>query len=430
MSIRCSKPKCDQPIEAICRGCKSQLCSEHLVEHNLAIHLQLNPLVDRSNDVNDRLRSLDTKAMLATSYQALDNWRVQCHQMIDDYFVEKTKKLDGLVGHKIKKCEEQLKLIQAKIIDLMREQKTTHEQVESLKIEVDHLQRDLQKIEANDFQININRLKLDKNQIHFGDELNMDTPSEAYRSLPRDVKSFPCLATDNTYLLLHRDSMLLLVDDQLAISDEVAWTRGPIFDMCYAATIDQFIILTENEVFLLDPSRMKISQARSIPYQEWFSCTCSSTALYLTTKLYSSSLMQFTLTPTIEFVKRWDSADVCGEDESMDDIVYKNKNLGIMISSTTKKIVRFELRIAKSLQRVWTLPLYLAFDPLQSYRFCSVNRDEWMVADYHDSRLLHITRDGKVKSTSAYQPTPSCLVEFSNSILAISTKKAVYLHKL
>ena len=386
--------------------------------------------MERTNDMNDRLRSLETEGLLETSYEALENWRVQSHQMIDNYFLETTKKLESYVSERIKKCEDELKKVQAKLIERLREQATTHETVESLTIDVKNLQRDLQKIEANDFQIDIHRLNLEKNQIRFGDELDMNTFPDAYRSLLRDPKSFPCLASDSRSLLLHRDGMLLLVDDQLAISEQVAWTRGPIYDMCYALVIDQFIILTEHEVFLLDPSRMKISQARSIPYQEWFSCTCSSTSLYLTTKLYSSSLMQFTLTPKIDFVKRWDSTDVCGEDESMDDIVYKNKNLAIMISNTSKKLVRFELRVAKNLKRLWTLPLYLAFNPLQSYRFCSVNRDEWMVADYNDSRLLHITRDGQLKATIVYHPTPSCLIEFSNSVVAVSTKKGVYLHKL
>ncbi|CAF4778492.1 unnamed protein product, partial [Rotaria sp. Silwood2] len=53
-----------------------------------------------------------------------------------------------------------------------------------------------------------------------------------------------------------------------------------------------------------------------------------------------------------------------------------------------------------------------------------------VVADHNDSRLLHITKDGVMKSVGSYQPAPYCLIEFGHNVLAISTKTVVNLHKL
>ena len=430
MTSKCSLSNCDRPSQSICLGCKLSFCSEHMVDHNLSIHLQLNPLIDQTNEINNRLRSMDTNQLILTSCQELENWRIQSHQLIDDYSNEKIRQLTEYLRTKVQRCELDLEKIQSTVIDHMKEQATTHEQIAYLTSDIQSLEKDLHRLQQSDFHLRINPLHLDDQQIKFGQDFHLSQLSPAYQSLPRSSKDSPCIATNPNHLLLYRDGSLLLVDEQMVIIDEINWKRGQIFDMCYCSSLNSFILLTEHEVFFVEAQTMKITHIRSIPWQEWFACTCSRTNLYLITSVYSTSLIQYSLVPKIEFVKRWDASVLCSKDESIDGIVYKNKSLAMMISSEATKSIRLELRLAKTLERLWALPLYLVYNPDQAYRFCSFNGDEWLVGDYHHSRLLHVSRDGTVLSTCHYHPTPLCLNIFNENILAVSTKKGIYLHKI
>jgi hypothetical protein len=175
---------------------------------------------------------------------------------------------------------------------------------------------------------------------------------------------------------------------------------------------------------------MKIDKIRSIAWQQWFSCTCSDTYLYLSTKVYNSALMQFSLLPSIAFVKRWASPDICKQDEAIDGIVYNDNKLALMISNDTKRVVRLELRSILTLGRIWSVQLDVVYSDQQAFRFCSINNNEWIVADHSGSCLLHITRDGSMKIVAGYQPEPCCVIEFRHHTLVVSTKSVVNFHKL
>lgn len=401
-----------------------------MVEHNLSIHLQLNPLIDQTNDINNRLRGLETERLIAYTCAELDNWRLQSRQLIDDYYNDKLRELTEFLRNKVQRCETELEKIQARIINYMREQATTHEQIAALTTEVYNLDKDLHRLEQSDFQLRLNPITIDPQQISFGQVFNLNQLPPPHQSLPRSPKDSPCLATDQNILLIHREGSLVLLDEHMGVLNHVPWKHGPIFDMSFCQSLNSFVVLTEHEVFLLSINPMKITHLRVIPWQEWFACTCSRTNLYLVTSVYSTSLIQYSLTPKIEFVKRWETSALCSKEESIDGIIYKNKSLAMLISNESTKAIRIELRAAKSLDRIWVLPLYLVYNPDQAYRFCSFNGDEWLVSDYHHSRLLHISRDGTVLSTSNYHPTPLCVCVFNRNILAVSTKKGFFFHKI
>ena len=422
--------QCERPSQSICFGCKLAFCPEHMVEHNLSIHLQLNPLIDQTNEINTRLRALDTRRLIDYTTGELENWRLQSHQLIDDYFNAKVRELTEFIQGKVQRCEGELEKVQNVVINYMREQATTHEQLAFLTADVQNLEKDLHRLEESDFQLRLTPLTIDPQQITFGQIFRLAQLPPPYQTMARSSKESPCLATDETHLLVFHEGALVLLDDQMKIVDQVKWKHDRIFDMSFSSSLSSFVVLTEHEVFLLDPRIMKITHLRIIPWQEWFACTCSRTNLYLTTSLYTTTLIQYRLVPKIEFVKRWEAATLCSKDETIDGIVYKNKCLAMMISNESTKAIRMELRLAKTLERLWVLPLYLTYNADQAYRFCSFNIDEWLISDYHNSRLLHISRDGTVVSTGNYHPTPLCLCTFSRSILAVSTKKGFFLHKI
>ncbi|CAF1568343.1 unnamed protein product [Adineta ricciae] len=400
-----------------------------MFQHSLATHLQLNPLIDQVNQIQDQLKGLDKMVILQKSFQQLEEWRQKAHLAVDAYFTEKIQELDAYATEQMKQHEEELLEIRTRIITSMNEQDTTHELIHLLTFKIQTLQRDIDRLTQNDFHLQTNPLVIDKNTINYEQVFNLTNILSVHRVIERSGKSYTPLATDNQVLLLHRQDSLVVTDESLATLKLAPWKFGPIYDMCYSTVLKQFIIITEHEVFVLDSNTMVICKVRSIPYQEWFSCTCSSTTLYLSTKVYSSSIVEFNLLRSMSFIKRWESPDTCSREEAIDGIFYNNDKLAIMISNDQERFARLELRAATTLTRIWSMALEIIYSEKQAYRFCLINRDEWLVADHANSKLIHITNDGKMKAICEYHPTPCCAIEMGNNILAVSTQSAIQLHK-
>ena len=58
----------------------------------------------------------------------------------------------------------------------------------------------------------------------------------------------------------------------------------------------------------------------------------------------------------------------------------------------------------------------------KTLRCCSFIDDEWLIGDYQASRLLHISKNGIIKTIVPYEETPWFVNLFGSNILAISTK--------
>lgn len=430
MPEKCSTEKCERNSYSTCNGCKSNFCREHMFEHAILVQLDLNPIILDVNGMSDVLAKLETKDVLRTSYERLEAWRQRAHQIIDMYYADKVRALDQYLTDKIERSKKSLLEMKAQIETYIREKETTHEHINFLKFQAQYLKSDVDKLKDNDFEINITPLTFDKNLINFNELFQIPNVPPDYKTIERSDKSSTAIATDGHLLLLHQDTVLLLVDEELTVSKRVKWSHGPIYDMCFSSTLQKFIIINENEVFLLNRENMEIEKVRSIPWQEWFSCTCSETALYLSTKVYNSSLLQFNLLPSIKFCKRWSSPDICTNDEAIDGIVYNDQKLAIMISNDAEKVMRLELRSTTTLGLIWILPLNLIYNAQQAFRFCIINGNEWLVADHSYEGLIQVTVDGKMKGACSYKPAACCLVEFGRKVLAVSTKEAVYLHRI
>lgn len=428
MSGKCSIAKCTHPSHVLCHGCQANFCREHLFEHSNSIILQLNPLIDQVNQFDDDSQQIDPANLLQTSYQRLEEWRQQTHHIVDVYFTEKVQELDDFIQKKLKQYQQDLHDVQQTIVVYKREQETTHEQINKLTYQVENLRKTFNDIKLNDMYMQLNTLTLQRDLIKFERSLNVSTLPPNYQRIDRtETCCFP-LATNKELLLLHHVDTLLVVDKKSSIHRQTPWTNGSILDMCYSSALDRFIIINENEVFLFHEKKMKIEKVRSVPWQRYISCTCSEMLLYLVTRVYNSSLLQFSLKPKIEFVRKWPPSTVCNNDESIDGIVYNSNTLALMISKPEEKRIRLELKSTVTFNKIWSLPLDIIYDN-SIFRFCLINSNQWLVVDHKNTRLLQITKDGKLKTVSAYQPTPFCAIEFGDNVLAIVTTLAVNLHK-
>ncbi|CAF2933592.1 unnamed protein product [Rotaria sp. Silwood2] len=95
----------------------------------------------------------------------------------------------------------------------------------------------------------------------------------------------------------------------------------------------------------------------------------------------------------------------------------------------TSKLI--ELRSSSTLEKLWSL----TFDTMHSigrkvYRVCLLKYDEWLVIDHNNSRLLHVSKDGKVKAQRSYEPTAHNAVLFGSNILAIRTANCLNYYRV
>jgi polyhydroxyalkanoate synthesis regulator phasin len=431
MSQLCAVTKCNRAPRWICDCCQQNLCLQHLNEHNALLISQLNPLTDEINALSDRLKSLNIQKPVSSCHRELERWRDDCHQMINRLFQQKSKELNQLIDKKIKKQQEELLRIHSQVAELIREQETTRQDIDSLTSTIHHLKEQMDKIENTCFDINTRPLMIDDSFIDIKElnKLDLSILSPACKTINYPGGNSVVISNNGRFLLTHKNSNLCLVDREMNIVKEVPWTHDNIYDMCWSSTINQFILVEGKCILLVDDETMTISNVQTIEERAWSSCTCSENSFFLSTNVSASSIMKFTLLPKIELIKEWKSPQTCAQHEIIHKIVYNDGVLGVVIKNTTEKSLRLELKSAETLDRIWSLGFDTVCNQNVVFRCCLLTNDEWLVIDYETKRLLHVIKDGKLKTTIPYDGIPYCANIFAN-MLVVSTSKGVNFHKL
>jgi hypothetical protein len=184
------------------------------------------------------------------------------------------------------------------------------------------------------------------------------------------------------------------------------------------------------EVYLIDANAMLIQRIETILRRNWWSCTCSNTSLFLSTYEHGSSIMEFSFQPSIELIKEWKSPLTCHKDEFIKDIVYNNQTIALTIFNKKYLTKRIDLRSITKFDCLWSLELDIPGQCHNTLRCCSLNDNQWLVADFDNQRLFHIRNDGKLKTIYNYNTAPWYMNLFAPNILVISTQNSVNFHKL
>jgi hypothetical protein len=420
MSQPCAIPTCKRVSRTLCYGCNQNFCREHMIEHDLSLNSQLNPLSDEINALGERLKSINLENSIGDSHQRLEKWRDDCHKTIDYFFEQKCRELDRCISQKMEKQREEISRMRIKMSELIREQEATHKDIDSLTSTVRDLEREMSKIEQTSLQLEIKSLVIDDSLIQIEDSdvnrFDLSSLSPIYKTINYPRENWAPLACNDRYLLIHQEPNLCLVDRDLTLIKQNSWIYGTIYDMCWSSALKRFIVINGSDVFLVDEDNMSIENIQTLQKRKWLSCTTSDTSLFLSTKVWGSSIMEFNLLPTIELVKQWQSPDTCTRDEVINGIVYKT--------------IHIEMRSSATLDRLWSVRLNIAYSQNIRTRCCLITHNEWLVVDRNTSRIFHISKDGKVKSSSSYNPPPFCATVFDQDMLAISTARGVNLHKL
>jgi hypothetical protein len=431
MSQFCAVTKCNRASRWLCDCCQQNLCLQHLNEHNASLISQLNPLTDEINALGDRLKTLNIQKIVGSGREKLEQWRMDCHQKIDCFFEQKVKELDRLVDQKAKKQQEGIIRIKSKVAELIREQETTRQDIDSLTSNIRRLERNMDKIEYTCVQIIARPLVIDDSFIYVKDinALDLSSLSSVCKTIDRPAGSRRAIYSNDQFLLVHQKPKLCLVDREMNIVKEVLWNHDTIYDMCWSSTLNRFIMIEGRLVFLVDENTMSIDNVQAIEERDWISGTCSETFLFLPTNEVPSSIMKFTLLPSIELVKQWKSPHTCARDEIIHNILYNDGTLGVLIKNKREKSLRMELRSAETLDCIWSLRFDTVCNQNTVFRCSLLTCDEWLVADYETKRLLQITKDGKLKTTMEYNSIPYGANLFAN-MLVVSTNDGVNFHKL
>jgi len=383
--------------------------------------------------LTDRLNTLNIENMTADSRRKLEQWRDRSHQQIDRLFEQKCEELDRIMNKKIQKQREEVTHLQSKIAEIIREQETTRQQIDSLTTTMHDLKEQMNELENTSLRVTTQRLIIDDGLIsiestaeHELDLSNLPTPCTTIQRL--GGSKFSICASDN-YLLIHRKPNLCLVDREMNVVKEMLWNYEDIWDMCWCSTLDRFLVNEGSNIFLIDESTMAIEKIKTIEEINWLSCTTSENHLFLSTNTYGSIVKKYDLLPSIKLVIEWKSPFTCTDNEWISSIRYNNEKLGLLIRNNPEKSLRMELRSADTFDRIWLLKFDTVCEQNIGFRCCSLTCNEWLVTDYQSKRLLQVTKNGKLKAAVPYENFPYYPTLFGN-MLAVSRNYGIVVYKL
>ncbi|CAF4208190.1 unnamed protein product [Rotaria sordida] len=282
------------------------------LEHYDKIILQLNPLTDEINTIDNRLITIDIKELTIEYCKQLEQWQLQ-----------------QIIINKIDKQKNEINLIRKTLNKLIDEQEASQQDINLIKKEIYQFNENLNNIEHTSFKINIQPLLINDNLI----EIEEKSDLHSILSLPfktidfSEIKSL-IIATNDQYLLIHQNLYLYLIDYDFKIIKKLPWHLERIKDICWSSTFHRFILTTENYgICFVYENAISLDNANCFKQEKFHSCTCSNTSLFLTVDDYGSSIMEYHLLPLIELIKQWKSPYTCTKDEYIDSIRYNNAKI-------------------------------------------------------------------------------------------------------
>ncbi|CAF0819395.1 unnamed protein product [Adineta steineri] len=370
----CSVDLCERSALAVCECHNKDLCNDHFMEHTT----QLISVVNQTNINTDQTKntSLEKRSCLTV----LNKWCKSVYQNVKRSNIE------------------------------------NNQQIELGELEVNFNES----IQNNTIVEDISSKISQQNLFPF---------EQPYRSVQVASKSSISMACSNKYLLIEQKPYLCLLDQTLTIVKQIPWPCEYV-NICWASTLNQFILVTKKNVFTLDENTMELQECTILHHnkKDWSCAACSDTTLYLSTIDMSAFLYEYTLHPSIEFVKEWHPLAICPLYESILTFSYRNEKLAFIICNAHTFQNRLDLHSSITFEVLWSIPLSILA------RCCSINNDQWIIINALETQLLHISSDGNILQdyrniSSSMNPIVNA-IQWSNDTIVTATIKSLNLHKL
>jgi len=290
-----------------------------------------------------------------------------------------------------------------------------------------------QQIELDQLGVNASEARQETDVItdheHKTSRENLFPLEHPYRTIQLADKTSVSMACSEKHLLIEQKPNLCLLDRTLTVVKQIPWPYVYV-NVCYSSTLGQFILVTNKDIFTLDENTMTLQECSitHINKKEWSCAACSNTALYLSPMDMSPSLYEYTLCPSIEFVKEWQLFAMCSIYESILTFSYGNERLALVIFNAHTFLNRLDLHSSTTFEILWSIPLTMLT------RCCPINNDQWIVITYLKSQILHISADGKILQD--YKDQPSSMnpiinaIHWDNKTIVTATIKGLNLHRL
>ncbi|CAF0954965.1 unnamed protein product [Adineta steineri] len=270
---------------ALCHCCNQNLCRDHFVQHDDLLNSQLNPLTDEVNTLSDRLAAINPNNIINDSHEKLNQWRIDCHKIIDHFYEQKCQELDQYIISKLDKLRTDITDLRSIMSRLIDQQETTKHDINSLTSAIHDLKQNMNSVEQIQLQLKIHPLLVDDRLIQIEkiekqpfSLINLRPP---YHTIATIGASDYSIASNDRYLLLHIDPNLCLIDENLSITKQEEWDYEYIQDMCWSLALNYFILLTLNDIFLINKKTMLIESVQTLQRPKWWICECSDKSLYL-----------------------------------------------------------------------------------------------------------------------------------------------------
>ncbi|CAF3494284.1 unnamed protein product [Rotaria socialis] len=423
----CTITECPRISRALCHCCQNNYCIEHLRDHNDTYLSQLYELTNQINKLSEYFRGQHRLQ--------LDQWRQESHQAIDSYYEKKCQELDkkSIQNETVNQDRQVLEWIKLKITQLIREQNTTQQQIDSLKAATNAVQREIEQIPKERFQLNIPSLVFDDNFILIGNKQSNFNLHSIVKSLylTKDIStdSSIVMAANAKYFLISQKSYLYLYDKKLYLIKEIPWEHGCIWDMCMSNTLSKFILTAKKGIITLDEQTMIVEEIKSLPVNDrsWYCCACSNKSLFLATQNLNTTIYEYSIMEKNFSFRRKQLC--CSSDEYIEHMKCTNDCLALIILNDTKNERHLDIRSTLTFDQLWTISLNI-HEQTNIVSCCSLNENGWLIVDVAETRLIHVTNQGYIKNTITYTPSPHYAVQFDNDTLAILTEQGINLHRI
>ena len=191
------------------------------------------------------------------------------------------------------------------------------------------------------------------------------------------------------------------------------------------------MITNEKKVYSIHDDITSLHHIQSIEEQDWSCCTCSDTSLFLTTNNQGTNIYEFNLLSDFQLIQQWKSPYSCEEYERIQNIVYNNQTLALIIENSFSNMIHIELRSSTNLHHLWSFKSDIKYNLFQSaIRCCSLRYNEWLIIDSNNSRLFHIDCNGQMKDLFVYKTPPWNAILVGFNILAVRTEHTLNFHKV
>ena len=424
----CQISSCSSISIALCLCCNQYICRDHFIEHDHLLRMKLNNLTKEINEIDTQFKTFDIEKIDNDWMEKLDQWRFDSYEIIDRFYEKKYEEFNDYIQQILNKHEDDIIQLKFKAAKMINSQQTTIDNLKFLTSDIQILQKQINQLKHMSFELHIDSLILKDDSIN----ISISSPYSIellppYEIIDRLPLTSDAICSNNQYLLIHQSSRLYFLDKNLSIINESLWPYHCIRDICWSDALNSFILLTSDDVYLVEQEKFSIERIQTIEGQSWQSCTCSKTCLYLSKDSWNSSIEEFSLIPSIKFLQRFETGD---KKQRIDSIEYNNETLALVINDQAKRDIFIELRSLKTFDRLWLCRFSIEYSE-RKLQCCLMMCNAWMVADWGSSSIFHLTENGKIKETIKSKNEIRYIHLFGTpNKLIISTNNSINFHCL